>query len=316
MNPKRVGIFAALALLVIAGAMWLSSQRALPRATLTGDLVLPGLAADMSEVSDIRIARGDGTITTLRRQDSGEWQVNERAWRADVAKLRRLLLDAAALAIVEEKTRVAANYAALGVDEPTRPDSRGTLLEIRTAKRNFGVIVGRNAGAKSSFVRVPGQEASALATPQLALDPQPSAWLDRQLFDLAPERIKSVTRAPAAVVTKNAPPPPPDPSFAAFTFDDLRAAAVIAPAAPRLLIETRDGMVVELIGLRAKGDDGSRSGIAITARALEGAEPKVHREASDLAARTVGREFDLPGYRYDTLFPAPPASGRAPAKRS
>jgi Domain of unknown function (DUF4340) len=311
MTLRRVSIFAVLALLVIAGAMWLSSQRQLPRATLAGDLVLPGLAGSVNEVATIRITRGDGTITTLQRQDTGEWQVGERAWRADVARLRRLLLDAAALAVVEEKTRVAANYAALGVDEPNRPDARGTLLEIRAPQRNFALILGRNSGTKSSFVRVPGHAASALATPQITLDPQPSAWLDKQLLDLPQERVKQLTRSPAASVVKNAAVAPPDPSFAAFTFDDLRTAATIPPTAPRLVIETKDGMVVELIGLRPKGDDGSRSDIAVTARALEGAEPKVHREASDLATRTAGREFELPGYRYETLFPAaraPPAA--------
>jgi hypothetical protein len=235
--------------------------------------------------------------------------VLERAYRADLLKLRKLLLDAADLAIVEEKTHDPGNYAALGVDEPSTPEARGTLLEIGAGKQTRRLIVGRNSGMKTGFVRVPAQTGTVLATPQLNLEAQPAAWLDRQLFDLPPERIKTLARLPARPATKTPQAEPePDPSFAAFAFDDLRSAPPGAPLPPQLTIETRDGMLVELAGLR----DGSRSYITVNARGLEGAEPKVHREASELAARTAGRQFELPAYRYELLFP----SARAPAGKT
>jgi Domain of unknown function (DUF4340) len=315
MSPGRALGFGVLALAVVAGALFVSSQRQMPRATLVGERVVPGLAESVNEVNEIRIARGDGTVTTLRREDSGEWQVQERRYRADVAKLRRLLLDSAALAVVEEKTREAANYAALGVDEPDHPSATGTLLEIKGAQQSVRLIVGRNSGMKSSFVRLSGSQGSALATPQLVLDAQPSAWLDHQLFDLPPERVKSVTRTPVLAAAKNPALAPPDPAFAAFAFDDLRSVAVAAPpgaAPPQLDIETKDGMVVTLSGER----DQDKRYIAVTARALEGAEPKVHREASELAARAAGVQFELPVYRYDSLFPPAPAPVAAPPKKA
>lgn len=312
MKSRRVLIFGAFALLVVAGALWLSAQRQLPRATLAGAPVLPGLAAQINAVDEIRIARGDGTAATLRRQDSGEWRVQERNYAADFVKLRKLLVDAAALAVVEEKTHDPANYAALGVDAPDKPASRGTLLQIRSGRSMHELILGNTSGMKSVFVRIPSAAGSVLATPQLNLDAQPAAWLDRQLFDLPPERIKAVTRRPAPPSTKNAPPPAPDPSFAAFTFDDLRIAAGATPAA-QLSIETKDGMIVELAG-EAPQTGSARGFVTVSARALEGAEPKVHREASELATRTAGRQFEVPQYRYEMLFPAKPARLNAPAR--
>jgi Domain of unknown function (DUF4340) len=313
MSPGRAGLFGLVALLVAAAALWLSSQRQLPQATLVGALVLPGLAADVNEVDAIHITRGAGTRATLQRQENGEWQVAERGYRADVTKLRRLLLDCAALAIVEEKTHDPANYAALGVDAPATTQSQGTLLQIHAAHHDYQLLLGRNSGMKTAFVRVPTEAASALATPQLALDANPATWLDHQLLDLAPERVKEVTRKPAPPPpAKNAPPPPADPSFVALAFDDVRTTPDRAEPSAQLVIETKDGMIVELAGLR----EGDKAFLAVSAHALESAAPAVHREASELVARTANRQFELPVYRYETFFPPKPAAPPATAKKA
>ena len=43
MTPRRVAILLGAGVVVIAFAIWLSSKRHLDRATMAGDLVLPGL---------------------------------------------------------------------------------------------------------------------------------------------------------------------------------------------------------------------------------------------------------------------------------
>ena len=43
MTPRHVGLMLGAGVVLIALAIWLSSQRHLDRATMSGDLVLPGL---------------------------------------------------------------------------------------------------------------------------------------------------------------------------------------------------------------------------------------------------------------------------------
>ena len=47
---------------------------------------------------------------------------------ADTTKVRKLLLDLGALNIVEEKTRLPANYPQLGVEDVSSPKASGTAV--------------------------------------------------------------------------------------------------------------------------------------------------------------------------------------------
>ena len=130
MSARRVAVLLAAGLAVLAFAMWVASRRHLERATLTGDLVLPGLERAVNTVTEIDLAKGDGTRTTLKK-DSAGWNVGERGWPADTPKLRKFVLDLGALNVVEEKTRLPANYPQLGVEDVTSPRAAGTVA--RTA---------------------------------------------------------------------------------------------------------------------------------------------------------------------------------------
>jgi hypothetical protein len=71
MTARRVAVLLILGLLVIAGAIWLSSRRHLDHATLAGDLVLPGLEASVNAVTEVDLRRGDGTRTSLKKASVG-----------------------------------------------------------------------------------------------------------------------------------------------------------------------------------------------------------------------------------------------------
>src|SRR5439155_3165059 len=110
------------------------SQRHLERATLAGDLVLPELEHHVNAVTQVGLGKGDGTHTTLKKDGAG-WSVGERGWPADPGKVRKLLLDLGALNIVEEKTRLPANYPQLGVQDVSSPKATGTRIEVITPGR-------------------------------------------------------------------------------------------------------------------------------------------------------------------------------------
>src|ERR1700751_2323590 len=153
MTPRRVLLLLIAGIAVVGFAMWIASQRHLERATLAGDLVLPGFEHNVNAVTEVAVRKGDGTHATLKKEGDN-WSVAERGWPADTTKVRRLLLDLGALNIVEEKTRVPANYPQLGVEDVSSPKAGGTRIEVTAPGRTWALIVGKSSSAKSGYVRI------------------------------------------------------------------------------------------------------------------------------------------------------------------
>lgn len=318
MNPARLAALAVAALLAVAGAFWLSSQRQLEPASERGTRVLDGLQERIDEASEVRLLRGDGATVTLRRTDGG-WRVVERDYAADPGRLRKLLLDLAALEIVEEKTREPASYPRLGVEDVAGPKATGTRVELSAGDARYALIVGRTQGARETYVRVADQPQSFLATPQLSVEVNPARWLDTRLVDVQPERVASLevrlpgaapwtaSRGDAAQAAFDVAPLPRGRSAAAaevrsglggglagLEFTDVRRATTLDGPAPVLVVRSFDGLTLTLTGR----DDGSRRWVRVTA-AGEGAAAD---EARTLAARLEGWEYEIPGWKYATLF--------------
>ena len=191
MTPRRLMVLLALGVLVVAGAIYLSLQRSLPRDTSVAHHVMPGLAGALNDVNQLGIVKaGDKTTVTLKRTAT-DWQVAERAnYAADSSKLRKLLIDLSQLETVEEKTSNPKLYAQLGVEDVKDPKATGVRVDLAGPKQPQSVIVGKTSGTHSTFVRVPGQPQSYLATPQINVDSEPANWLDRNLLDIAAARVQ------------------------------------------------------------------------------------------------------------------------------
>ncbi|MGQ0836197.1 MAG: DUF4340 domain-containing protein [Gammaproteobacteria bacterium] len=322
MTSRRVLWLAIAAILVIAGAVYLSSQRHLDRATLAGDRVLPGLSQEVNAVTEVRLSKSDGSRVTLRKR-AADWIVAEREYRADSGRIRKLLLDLAALEVLEEKTRAPESYSRLGVEDIVAPQGTGTLVEVIAPKQSFTLIVGKPAGTKSSYVRVPQTEQSLLAKPQLNLEPDSQRWIDRTLLDIPQDRIREVSIHPPGgleytvtraardqtdfVVTgvpKGRALSAPSAANGAATalaslmLDDVRRVPKEV-VDPRTLITAKfltfDGLALEVSGRK----DGERH--YLTARA-ESSAKETAAEADSLNARLAGWEFEVPGYKYDAIF--------------
>jgi hypothetical protein len=321
MTPRRVAVLAIAALLVLMAALWLGSRRGPVTTAHVGSPVLPRFDALLNEVTRVRI-ESKGGAATLVRTGAG-WAVEERNFRADPAKLRRLLLGLADLKVIEEKTSDPAKYAQLGVEDPG-PEATGTHLLATAADTEFALIIGKVADSASVYVRVPGSGPSLLAAPRVAADAYPKHWLDTALVDLPADRIESVAVTPATgpawQATRGAATEPlalqglpkgkvqrsPEgvtPVAALLVnlhAEDVHAAArtgaggAAAPA-PRVVVRTFDGVEIELHGRT----EGERHYVHGTARSTGAASEK---EAAELAARIAGFEFELPRYKYAALF--------------
>lgn len=320
-NQRRTGILLAVGAAVIAIAVWLGSSRNNAHEAFAGQPVLPGLKDALNEVTELRIAKGDGTQVTLRRRES-DWVVAEREFPADPGKVRKLLLDLSALAVVEEKTSDPASYERIGVEDVTSPKASGTRIEAVTPKKTYGLIAGDISGMKNSYVREVGVAKSFLATPQLRADAEPKRWLDRTIVDIPQDRVKEVALKPASgpaytvsrenkdqkdFTVSNIPRGKELTSASvanaiaseimSLTMDDVRKAPEGAPAKPAAstTYRTFDGLELRFDGVK----DGDRHYVSVTASATS---QEAEAEAKKLAPRFEGWQFEIPGYKYDLLF--------------
>ncbi|HEY1283705.1 MAG TPA: DUF4340 domain-containing protein [Steroidobacteraceae bacterium] len=347
MNQRRMGFLFVAALLVIGVAVWLSlAKRPQSNETLAGKPVLEGLKPVLNEVTEIRISKGDATRATLHKRDA-DWSVIEREYPADSGKVRKLLLDLGALEVVEEKTSDPASYARIGVEDVKSPQAGGTLVEVVTPKKVFGLIVGRTGDGRSAYVRVNGAKASALASPQVTPEADPKRWLDHALVDIPESRVKEVAVRPASgpaysisrdkkeqndFTVSNVPKgrelTSPGVGNAAagdltsFQLDDVRHAPADAKAAASATFRTFDGLEVKVDGFL----DGDRHLVALTPSSTA---KETEAEAQSLSARAKGWQFEVPAYKYDAMFrpleqllkqpepkPEKKADPKAPAKKT
>ncbi len=343
MTARRVILLLAASVLVIVLAIWMSSKGHGERGTLAGDPVLTGLdKSSLNSVTEIRLSRGDGTRTTLKK-GSTDWRVAERDYPADSGKVRKLLLDLAALNVVEEKTRVADNYPTLGVEDVDSAKATGTRVDAVTPARTYSLIVGKSSGAKSGFVRVVNSPQSLLAAPLVSVEADPRRWLDHTLLDIPQERVKEVAVKPAegpgytasrgskdqpdfavAAVPKGrelSSPAAADPiagSLGSLSLDDVqRAPATPTTGLSHALFRTFDGLEIDVAGRK----DGTRTLVTFAPRSTA---KETQAEATALEARVKGWEFEIPSYKYDGMFrpledllkkpPEPAAKGGKPGR--
>ena len=320
MSQRRVAYLFVAALVVVAGAFWLSySKRPQSNETPAGAPVLEGLKATLNDVTEIRIAKGDATHVTLKKRDA-DWSVLEREYTADSGKVRKLLLDLGALRVVEEKTSDPANYARIGVEDVSSPKAGGTRVEIVTPKKVHTLIVGKSAEGKAAYVRVAGAAKSALASPQLTPEADPKRWLDHAVADIPESRVKDVAITPAAgpaysvtrekkeqndFTVSNVPKgrelsnPGAGTAVAGdlttLQLDDVRHAVPDAKPTASATFHTFDGLEVKVDGFL----DGDRHYLALTPASTA---KETEAESQTLAGRTKGWQYEVPSYKYDALF--------------
>lgn len=321
MTARRVVILLIAGVLVIVLAVWLSSNRHPARPTLAGDPVLQGLdRGAVNSVTEIRLTKGDGTKTTLKKGTT-DWSVAERDYPADSGKVRKLLLDLAALNVVEEKTSTPENYPALGVEDTNSAKATGTRVEAVTSRKTYSLIVGKTSGAKSGYVRVVNAPQSLLAAPLLTVDADPRRWLDHTLIDIPQDRIKEIAVKPAegpgysatrankdqadftvAEVPKGrklSSPAAADPiagSLAGVSLDDVQHTPPTLPAGiSHAVFSTFDGLKIDVAGHK----EGTKTLVSFTPASTAQA---TEAEAKTLDARLKGWEFEIPSYKYDGMF--------------
>lgn len=311
MSRQRFIALAIAALLAISGALYLSTQRNLPRDS-HGAALLPDLAGELNTVTALEIRKGGAAPTVTVHEKDGHWTVAQRGdYPADVPKLRKLLLALSDAKITEEKTSNPANFPVIGVEDPSLPGAAGVELSFTARDGKHAVIIGKPAG-EGNFARRAGENTTYSIEPAVSFETEARYWIEPKLMDIAAADIQSIAIKPAA-----------DPAYTLhraaaggnFELDGVPAGRKAADA-PALAPSptTYSGLTADDVGAVGDIDFGKATVATVTlfngnvitlTGASTGDRHWVQLQASKdpaLNARAAGRGFELTAYRYDAIF--------------
>ena len=346
MRAVTLAALVAAAGLAVAGG-WYYGIATTPReqtSVAAGGLMFPDLAGKLHDAAKLEITH-QGQQTVIEKRADGSWGIaSMHDYPIQEAKLRSVLTALTELRLLEPRTSDPAEYGRLGVDQAS-----GDLMQLVDAGGTpiVAVIAGhRRVRAQAKvpdeiYVRRPEEAQSWLAEGGLQVDADASQWLDRDILNVAQDRIAKVVVGDDAlefgrVDGKFALTKPADhPKLEDYKVDNvargletLTLQAVKADAdAPKdpaghAVFTTTDGLDVAVTLFHADTD--------VWARFAVSGGDKAKAEADRLSARVAGWTYQIGSWKEKSLVPAlddlkaaeppppatPPAAPEVPAPAS
>ncbi len=197
LNRKTVLILAVATLALALAAVF--SRQDSTAIVGQGEPLFPELMSRINDAGQVLGTSSDGTFTISRRDDG--WVVKEKFdYPADADKVRRLLLGTAQLKRIEPKTRKPELYAQLGVEDVDADGSESLKFTLKNtggdALADFILGTRRPAtgdpGLSEYYVRVAGDSQAWLVEGKLPEDKNPINWIDRDILEIEPKRVRAV----------------------------------------------------------------------------------------------------------------------------
>lgn len=196
MTPRQFAVLAAAAALslVAAVAIYTASAPWTSGSANAGKL-LPGLEADLPNVTRIVIQQG-GTEAVI--EGAGDaWQIKSTdGYPASNEKVRTFLNALASAEMIEEKTALPDRYSALDVEDPGKGNAaRLVRLEDKDGKSLAEIIVGKTrfgqtaVAVAGTYVRRPGDAQSWLVDKRIVGDTSLREWAAPRVFEVPTETV-------------------------------------------------------------------------------------------------------------------------------
>jgi Domain of unknown function (DUF4340) len=333
MRAPVVAALVVLAVLVVAGGWYFGTATAPPERTTiaSGGLMFPELATQLRDATKVEITHQD-KVTVIEKRPGGGWGVvSLHDYPVQETKLRGLLTGLTELRLAEARTSDPAEFARLGVDDPKSKGSTGDLLRVLDAsgKPLVALIIGhRRVRGQANvpdevYVRRPEENQSWLAEGSLPLEADATQWLDRDVLNIAHDRIASVTAARveegggagqplvfAQVDGKFSLTQPTDhPKLEDYKVDDVARAleqltfqAVQADAdvtgseVGHSVFTTKEGLAVNVTVLHVDKDAWARFTVSSS-------DDKAKAEAERLGGRLAGWTYQIGSWKERSLLP-------------
>jgi len=165
------------------------------RSADTNNHLIPELANNLNSVTKFTITEaGNAVLSEVSKSNKG-WVVDNRdGYAANKAAVRILFDNLAEAKLVEAKTSNPDNYTKLGVEDIDNAKAQGVLFSVAGLQESTDIIFGNDgsSGKNTQYVRRTGEAQSWLINKKLKLNTDVTEWLQKNILDIPPERIKSV----------------------------------------------------------------------------------------------------------------------------
>jgi hypothetical protein len=199
MHRRTLLIMSGAATIAIGAALLLTPGETPPPSPAGAALAFPGLAQRLQSAVRLEAIRHDGTLTVERRGET--WVLPAKGgYPVRQEKVREVLTGLTELRLTEPRTANPDLLDRLGLEDPTRAGATSTLLRVLDAQGAViaELVIGRRRVRtqgnvpESAFVRRPNETQAWLAEGRIPVDSDPQLWLDRDIANLARERVREV----------------------------------------------------------------------------------------------------------------------------
>jgi Domain of unknown function (DUF4340) len=344
MSQTRLLILVLAAIVALAGGWYFgtATEPIEQVAMNSGKLMFPGLVDKLKDARKIEITnQGKTTVIALK---NGVWGLAERDdYPVLDSKLHGMLTALTELRLVAPRTSNRDEFRRLGLENPTK-DKTGTanLLRIldKTGTPILSLITGhRRVRARGDlpaqlYVRRPGVNRTWLAEGGLDVESDPQVWLDRNVMNIAANKIIKVvsTRGDTTIALARdgkvlkVVSPATTPKLADYRLDDVahaleyltfedvkRADKPLGVLAGSAVFTTVDGLEIHVTVHHLDKDSWSRFTVV--------APDRGKAEADRLNKKLTGWAFETGAWKDKSLIPAltdleAPAPAKPAASRS
>jgi len=159
----------------------------------------PGWLETLPQAAIIKFDSPTGEVTL--KLDGEQWQVGERHdYPADNGKVWKMLEQVGGIELLDAKTDNPKLHQRLGLRDRSQADAQSLQVEIVDAQNQslLNFLIGKDRqmagqGERQFYLRHVAEDQTWVASGDFKPARLPSAWLDRDLIDIAQPRIREVT---------------------------------------------------------------------------------------------------------------------------
>ena len=192
---KIKSLFLLIVAVAIGAALYFYSSNTNHISLKANSPLVPDLTANMNSINKFTVKEaGDTLLSSISKTENG-WVVDNRAgYEANVKAVRQVFAALAEANLTEAKTSNPENYTRLGVEDVEDKNAKGVLVSIEGLSNPVEIIFGNDgsSGKNTQYVRNKGEAKSWLINKKINFGRDTVDWLQKDLIDIPPERIKSI----------------------------------------------------------------------------------------------------------------------------